>query len=106
MNTTNLLKLPIKSVAFLITQPTIICTICYWNPILQRYCKITDSAKCHPDDTFNIKKGEHIAESRAKARMYYSYAKLADNLQNDILIKYDKLFSREQKHVKKLIHEV
>ena len=32
-------------------------------------------SKCHPDDTFDIIKGKHIAESKAKAKMYRTAAK-------------------------------
>ena len=32
-------------------------------------------SKCHPDDTFDLVKGKHIAESKAKAKMYRTAAK-------------------------------
>lgn len=32
-------------------------------------------SKCHPDDVFDVVKGKHIAESKAKAKMYRSATK-------------------------------
>lgn len=33
-------------------------------------------SKCHPDDEFDIVKGKHIAESKAKSKMYKTAAKV------------------------------
>ena len=104
MNPNNIRKLPIKSIAFRIVGRTVYCTIYYWNPILQRECKSNACAKCHPDDKFDMKLGEHIAESRAKMKMFNEYKKLAFKIRREIRDKYNNLIEHELEHLNVLIH--
>lgn len=67
-------------------------------------------ARCHPDDTFDIKKGRYIAESKAKKSVYKKAFKCIEYLKKtvlDLLIGvtlfsydfYKKLYDKEIKHI-------
>lgn len=89
------------------TNSIIVCEIKYLHPFNNKPYKVRGIAKCHPDDKFDVNKGKHIAESRAKSKLYQKYAsdliKLRQNISEQITkyIHY-KLFELE--HINDLIN--
>lgn len=73
METRHYHKLTIKSVHFIVKEHVTTCYIKYFNPIIGIWKIAKGTAKCHPDDKFDFKLGQHIADSRAKIAMYSAY---------------------------------
>lgn len=88
-----------------INDYTIRCRVRFYNPFIKSIQVATGVAKCHPEDTMSIKKGKHIAESRAKAKMYQiMQASVVDTL-SQVQDKYFNLEQKELNHIHKLINE-
>lgn len=88
-----------------INNYTIRCRVRFYNPFIKSVQVATGVAKCNPEDTMSIKKGKHIAESRAKAIMYrIMQASTVDTL-SQVQAKYFILEQKELSHIRKLIHE-
>lgn len=65
-----------------------------------------DTARCNPNDVFDVEVGKHLAEGRAKYNMYRRYREYIDNMSNNVFIKYDKLLKKEAVHIQDIINEL
>ena len=84
---------------------TINCVIKVFNPFIQSIQSFKGTAKCNPDDVMSIKKGKHIAESRAKHTMFQKVQQQIVDVLSDTQNKYFNLEMRELNHIKNLIEE-
>lgn len=82
-----------------------ICKITYINPLTGGKQVSKGVAKCSKKE-YNLVKGYHISEARAKERMYKNYIKFIYNFMFcDVIYKHRLLANKEKEHIKRLIHE-
>ena len=84
---------------------TIECVIRVFNPFIRSIQSFKGVAKCNPDDIMSIKKGKHIAESRAKLIMFKFVQQNIVDVLSDTQNKYFNLEMHEINHIKNLIEE-
>lgn len=101
----NLLKLKIHGIKYNFNGTKTTCTLYYENPLTGSIMKARGSARRNPADEHNYPLAKHIAESRAKFNMYFSYYYHFLSVCDDVQNKYNKLVMTEKKHIKELIHD-
>lgn len=102
----NILRLQVLSIKYYrggINDYTITCKIVVFNPFIQSVQSFKGTAKCNPEDTMSIKKGKHIAESRAKLLMFKTVQQTIVDVLSDTQNKYFNLEMHELNHIKNLI---
>lgn len=105
-NHLNPYRLRIYEVKYNIDDKHIECVIKYVNPITNTIQISKSSAKCNPEDVFNVEVGKHLAESRAKYNMYHKYLEYITTFSDGIMKKYNKLIDREYIHIQDIINEL
>lgn len=84
---------------------TIHCIIKAFNPFIWSIQSFKGTAKCNPEDVMSIKKGKHIAESRAKLLMFKTVQQNIVDVLSDTQNKYFNLEMHEINHIKNLIEK-
>lgn len=102
----NIFRLRIKNIKYEVDTDfdsvKTICTIKYINPITHQVQKSKGVAKC-PIDEYNSVIGKRISEGRAKAAMYFRYAKFVENISKQVINKHSRLAMCEFNHVDEII---
>lgn len=104
----NILRLQTLSIKYYrggVNDYTITCKIVAFNPFIQSVQSFKGTAKCNPEDIMSIKKGKHIAESRAKLLMFKTVQQTIVDVLSDTQNKYFHLERHELTHIKKLIED-
>lgn len=99
-------RLRIDEVKYNVGRKYIECVIRYINPITLNLQMSKGTARCNPNDVFDVEVGKHLAEGRAKYNMYRRYREYIDNMLNNVFIKYDKLLKKEAVHIQDIINEL
>ena len=103
----NIRKITILNIHYYSEDNKTVCELTYIHPFDLSPHVIKTTAKCHPDDEFDVKKGKHIAESRAKSILYNKYLHDLKRLKlivDNLKIKYTYRKYYELTHIDKLIH--
>lgn len=98
----NINKVKIDSIKYTNKDKKVTCIVKWYNPITNTYQKSEGVAKCNPDDTFDLVKGQRIAESRAKSIMWLRYKVILIKESRKAISKFNKLIDRELIHLKSL----
>ena len=104
----NILRLKTISINYYrggVNNYTINCIIRAFNPFIQSVQSFKGTAKCNPEDVMSIKKGKHIAESRAKLLMFKTVQQNIVDVLSDTQNKYFNLEMHELNHIKNLIEK-
>lgn len=99
----NISKIRVLSIKYTSKYKKVTCTIQWLNKVTNCVQKSKGVAKCNPDDTFDLVKGQRIAESRAKSNMWFRYEVILFNEYQKAMSKLNKLIDKESNHLKDLI---
>lgn len=101
----NINKVKIDSIKYTNKDKKVTCIVKWYNPVTSCIQKVKGVAKCNPDDTFNLVKGQRIAESRAKIVMWYKYLFALHKEGLKAVNKHDNLIEKELNHLRNLINK-
>lgn len=102
MKAKTIYNIPILKVEYYIKKNrcwTTVCKIKWLNPVNNNIQHSFGTAVCDPNDVFNEKVGQRIAEARAKLHMYRSYINIMSDACDTIIDKHHVLIGRELDHL-------
>lgn len=101
----SIFRVPIIDVKYETIDRTTKCKITWLNPISGGNQTSIGISRCNPDDKFDKKFGERLAESRAKSKVYDTYTDCIRDACAVIILKHKNLIINESFHEQRLLKE-